>query len=334
MHRRRETLWFIALTLLLSWGVGALWLRDERRFMLVRLLMCIPGIVALGCAWVFRREPPRAAGFAFPGWRPWGVAMIYPWVAVLFCLGLGYGWRVLSGRPDFIHLRPLAPFTFRLSPTHAFQGGTALGVAAALWLAFLLPWLLVSWAYRAHWPERFKQALPASWAWLHHLFRGVLFLPTFLAFGPFPGELGEELGWRGYLVRIWADRPLVAAAITMPVWASFHLPVVFAKAQQGHPVLNAVFLLSIAAAAVPFAALYLWARSVWPCAVLHLSWNLWNPLLLGNVYTGQPGLFGGQVRLFNGEGFFGLIFSSLLACWLFLRWRRHPVRPPVAALPS
>ena len=89
MPTRKETLWFIALALLLSWGVGAWWLQDERRFILIRLLMCIPALVAMGCAWVFRREAPRVAGFAFTGWRPWLLALVYPWVMILFCLG----WR-------------------------------------------------------------------------------------------------------------------------------------------------------------------------------------------------------------------------------------------------
>ncbi|MFZ1377269.1 MAG: CPBP family intramembrane glutamic endopeptidase [Geothrix sp.] len=327
MPSRKETLWFIVLALLLSWGVGACWLLDERRFILIRLLMCIPALVAMGCAWAFRREPPRAAGFAFSGWRPWLLAMAYPWIMVLFCLGLAYLWRGISGQVDFIYLRPLAEFRFAVSKSLGFHGLPALGFAAATWVVLLLPWLLVAAAYRAQWPDRLKAALPASWTWLHHAFRAALFLPTLLTHGPLPGELGEELGWRGYLVRRWADRPLVAVAITMPVWASFHLPVIFSSAQKGHPMQNAVFLLSIAAAAVPFAAFYLWGRSVWPCAVLHLSWNLWNPLLLGNVYTGQAGLFGGQVRTFNGEALFGLLFNAILALWLIARWRRAASQP-------
>jgi len=323
MPARKETLWFVTLTLLLSWGVGAWWLQDEHRYILIRLLMCVPGLVAMGCAWIFRREMPRAAGFAFTGWRPWLLALIYPWIMVLFCLGLAYGWRSLSGHSDFIYLSPLADFSFRVSKARVFHGGSALWFVAGLWMALLLPWLLVAVAYRANWPDRLKAALPPSWAWLHHAFRVALFVPTFLSHGIFPGELGEEMGWRGYLVRRWADRPLVAVAITMPVWASFHLPVIFSTAQKGHPVLNAVFLLSIAAAAVPFAALYLWGRSVWPCAVLHFTWNLWNPILLGDVYSGHPGLFAGQVRIFNGEALFGLIFNLLLALWLITKWRRQ-----------
>jgi len=322
MPTRKETLWFVALALLLSWAVGAWWLLDERRTILIRVLMCIPGLVGLGCAWAFRREPPRAMGLAFTGWRPWLLAMVYPWLMILFCLALAYGWRAISGQADFIHLTPLADFKMPVSKAVVLHGWAALGLLAGAWVALLLPWLLVAMAYRANWPDRLKAVLPPSWSWLHHGFRLALFVPTFLTHGIFPGELGEEAGWRGYLVRRWADRPLMAAAITMPVWASFHLPIIFSTAQKGHPVQNTVFLVSIAVAAVPFAAVYLWGRSVWPCAVLHLSWNLWNPIILGNVYSGQPGLFAGQVRVFNGEALFGLIFNLILAFWLIASWRR------------
>jgi membrane protease YdiL (CAAX protease family) len=261
-------------------------------------------------------------GLAFTGWKPWLMAMFYPLIAITFCLLLAYAWRAASGQESFITIQPEA-LTAQLSKELIFHGSSVILVCFVVWIGLLLPWLLVAYAYRQAWPDRLKAALPQPWSWLHHAFRGLLFVPTFLTHTFLPGNLGEEVGWRGYLVRRWADRPLVAVAITVPVWASFHLPVVFSAAQKGHPVLNTVFLLSIAAAAVPFAAFYLWGRSIWPCAVLHFSWNMWNPLLLGNVYTGRPGLFGGQVRIFNGEALFGLIFNLLVALWLIWAWRRR-----------
>ena len=321
MPTKRETVWFIVLALLLSWAVGALWLQDEHRVWLIRLLMCVPAFVAIGCAWAFRREPPRAVGFAFTGWKPWALAMVYPFLMAAFCLLLAFAWQA-AGHPGFIVFQP-GELTAHLSTSRVLHGYPVLAFYAAIWLVFLLPWLLVAGAYRWGWADRLKAALPSRAAWLHHPFRLLLFVPTFLTHGIFPGELGEEMGWRGYLVRRWVDRPLVAAALTMPVWASFHLPIIFSTTQKGHPVLNAVFLLSIAAAAVPFAAFYRWGRSVWPCAVLHFSWNVWNPILLGDVYMGRPGLFGGHVRIFNGEALFGLLFNGILALILILKWRRE-----------
>jgi membrane protease YdiL (CAAX protease family) len=136
-----------------------------------------------------------------------------------------------------------------------------------------------------------------------------------------PGELGEEIGWRGYLVRRYRARPLTAAAITMPVWTLFHLPVVFFPAQRGHYLQNAAFLASIAVQAAPIQALFLWSRSVWPCAVFHLAWNTCNELVLGDVYAWAPGLFSGQFWVFNGEGPFGLLLNGVVALCLLRRWR-------------
>jgi membrane protease YdiL (CAAX protease family) len=92
------------------------------------------------------------------------------------------------------------------------------------------------------------------------------------------------------------------------------------------------FLASIAVAAVVFAALYMASRSVWPCALFHLSWNIFNPMLLGNVYSEHPGLFGGEVWISNGEGVFGLVLNGLLAVWFFRRWTRAPAAQPVPAV--
>jgi membrane protease YdiL (CAAX protease family) len=137
-----------------------------------------------------------------------------------------------------------------------------------------------------------------------------------------PGAIVEELGWRGTLVRRFMDRPIIAVAISAPVWAAFHLPVIFAPGQVGHTLQNIFFLGSVAAGAAPFAALYLWSRSVWPCVVLHYTWNVWNPFLLGDVYGGGAGLFGGAVWAFNGEGLFGLLIQGAVTVWLIQRWRR------------
>ncbi len=41
------------------------------------------------------------------------------------------------------------------------------------------------------------------------------------------GDFGEELGWRGYLLRRWEDRPHAAVWISSSGWGLFHLPWLF-----------------------------------------------------------------------------------------------------------
>lgn len=324
MSRSRETALFVFLTLLGSYAIGWHWIHHPQQGWLTQWMMCLPAFVGLGLSALLRREPPRAVGLAYIGALPWLVAFLYPFVMVALAALLAYGVRGVTSDESFIRFQP-----------QAVQTGGWLGMPRAPGLSFLwvrvlrnlwalAPWLLVAVIYRLGWPERIAARLPAAIRPLHHALRALLGAFVVYSYpGPLgpPGAIGEELGWRGTLVRRYADRPLLAIAITAPVWAAFHLPVVFAPGQAGHGLQNLVFLLSIAAAAGPFAALYLWSRSVWPCVVLHFTWNTWNPFFLGDVYGGGAGVFGGAVWAFNGEGLFGLFINGGVTLWLVRRYR-------------
>ena len=54
MNGRKDTPWFIRTALPLSWFIGWPWPRDERFMFLLRVLMCVPAVVGMGCAWFFR----------------------------------------------------------------------------------------------------------------------------------------------------------------------------------------------------------------------------------------------------------------------------------------
>ncbi|QSQ22514.1 CPBP family intramembrane metalloprotease [Pyxidicoccus parkwayensis] len=326
--RARESAVFIGVTLLVSWGLGALWLQDESRYILLRMLMCVPGVVGLACAWFFRRESPAAAGFGFTRSVHWGVAAGLPLLYALVLVVLAYALRPLLG-PDFIHYTPEA-LERSLPGLGPYTGLGALGLMLVLLPVISAPWLLVALAVRFGWVRKAGAALPAGVSWLKWGVAGLL-AALFVPFG-LPGELGEEVGWRGYLVRRWEDRPLVALGILSVVWPAFHLPILFSTTQRGHVAQNVTFLLAIGAAAAMFQAVYLWTRSVWPCAVLHLAWNLINPTVLGNVYSGKPGLFSGSVWVFNGEGVLGAVVMGAVTLGLVWRWRaRAPVSPAYAS---
>src|SRR5215831_13076488 len=214
----------------------------------------------------------------------------------------------VSGHRDFIVFEPSNVQYVILG--HRLQGLPNVPVAV-LWLLLNLSlWLLIALAYRRG-PVR--SLATRAFLWIP------IFVVPFLPLGQLfdlPGEFGEEIGWRGYLVRRYAQQPLTAAAITMPVWALFHVPVIFFNAQRGHYIQNAMFLASIAVQAVIVQAIYLRSHSVWPCTFFHLSWNVWNPLFLGDVYAWSPGFFSGQFWVFNGEGPFGLLLNGAVALWM------------------
>jgi membrane protease YdiL (CAAX protease family) len=180
-----------------------------------------------------------------------------------------------------------------------------------------VPWLLLALAYRFELPEKLGAgrhlARAALWGGVFWLYPGPWWLP--------PGCIGEELGWRGWLVRTWRDRPLTALALSAAAWASFHLPVVALEPPLHSLVPALAFLLSVASAAAAFGALYLWSGSVWPPVIAHFTWNFWNPFFLGNQYGGGHAIFGGQLWLINGEGLLGMLVNGAVTFALVRSWR-------------
>jgi membrane protease YdiL (CAAX protease family) len=91
--------------------------------------------------------------------------------------------------------------------------------------------------------------------------------------------LGEEIGWRGFLV------PELAKVLPFPMvgvvsglmWAAYHYPVlIFGDYNGGAPRWFALicFTLMVTAGSIVMGWLVLRARSLWPAAILHASHNL------------------------------------------------------------
>lgn len=126
---------------------------------------------------------------------------------------------------------------------------------------------------------------------------------------------GEELGWRGYLLPDLADRvgPVAATALVGVVWALYHFPALYFGAQTtglGDPLIVALIQMGAVFAVATFPISYsyfLSDGSVIPPVLLHLTWNILNPWVLGNVYTNVEGFVAGQVILISGEGLLGLV---------------------------
>jgi membrane protease YdiL (CAAX protease family) len=100
--------------------------------------------------------------------------------------------------------------------------------------------------------------------------------------------VGEEAGWRGFLLPHWLTRahPLVASLGVGLVWAVWHLPLVYTpgSALFGSPV--AFHLIDLPATAVLYTWLVTRAHgSALLAAVLHASISIWTPLA---VPTGTP----------------------------------------------
>jgi membrane protease YdiL (CAAX protease family) len=102
-------------------------------------------------------------------------------------------------------------------------------------------------------------------------------------------ELGEEIGWRDYLVpRLLPLGPVPAYLISGAIWAAWHLPynvlLGFNKGLEGFP----LFVLYIVFYGALMAHLRLKSGSVWPCAILHAAGN-YQPYVLLALTMVRPG---------------------------------------------
>jgi membrane protease YdiL (CAAX protease family) len=144
--------------------------------------------------------------------------------------------------------------------------------------------------------------------------------------------LGEEIGWRGFLVPELAKRHSFAATaiISGLIWAVWHYPI-FLLADGysgGTPVWYYLPLFTLLLPAISF--LWTWMRlksgSIWPGVVLHAAHNtffqqFFDPLTVDKSKT----------RYIAGEFGVGLVVISILMAFYFWK-RRNELAPPVGTV--
>jgi membrane protease YdiL (CAAX protease family) len=138
--------------------------------------------------------------------------------------------------------------------------------------------------------------------------------------------LGEEIGWRGFLAPLLVERlGFTAGAIAGGViWAAWHFPLYFfAGYNAGTPWWFA--LPCFCAMVIGLSVILTWLRqasnSVWPCAILHASHNLF----IQAVFTPLTGAKGSVTDYVSGE--FGVAVAAVVLVFAFGCWRlAQPVR--------
>jgi len=165
----------------------------------------------------------------------------------------------------------------------------------------------------------------------------IIYLPSvgiLLLFSPggFIRVLGEEFGWRGYLLpQLLKTRPTLSILISIWlvgfVWFIYHIPffTVFAPIDN----LDQRIYLLLGSAGVFFGAnitmvwAYLKTKSLWPALSLHYIWNLTSPIFTGNLYSSANSLgllntSSDTLWLVNGEGLIGGVFHFLIGLIFFV----------------
>lgn len=132
-------------------------------------------------------------------------------------------------------------------------------------------------------------------------------------------SLGEELGWRGYLLpRLLTLGRTRALLVTGLVWAAWHLPLIYLTplyhAGGNRWLVVPLFVATIVAASFVFGYLRLWTGSTWPAALAHSAHNgAWGTLAAFTVTTNPVVV---NEYLVGDNGVLILIGTVGVAWWL------------------
>lgn len=243
-------------------------------------------------------------------WSPGVAAILTQLIATRGLRGLG--WHFGSAR--WLGLGYLLPVLYGL-PVYAFAWATGLG-------SFINPYTFSETARRFGSPD-LAGALTAfvlvnaTWGFI---------LPNLLL------ALGEEIGWRGFLVPELAKVTSFTrtALISGVIWAAWHMPGLFLLdlADGKTPIIYEALSFGVMIIGTSFAYAWLTLRSgsLWPAAVLHAAHNLWIQGVFDSL-TGDAGF----TPYITGEFGAGLALTGLVVAYAFWRQRLHARRQNPAA---
>jgi membrane protease YdiL (CAAX protease family) len=137
--------------------------------------------------------------------------------------------------------------------------------------------------------------------------------------------IGEELGWRGYLLPRLADLGRVRAGLVGGLlWATWHAPLIYIAAAYHNgagPLYMLPFGITIVAMSFVANELRMASGSSWPAVIFHGAHNgIW--FQLGAQTVGSTGLLAG---IGEESGIVPMTLYSLIAVWIVLRrpaWRK------------
>jgi membrane protease YdiL (CAAX protease family) len=139
--------------------------------------------------------------------------------------------------------------------------------------------------------------------------------------------LGEEIGWRGFLLPRLTRRFgfSIGCAISGLIWALWHYPAILGGGYDSaatHLFAVVCFTLMVVAMSFILGWLRLKSGSLWPCAILHASHNLF----IQHIFDGMTAQTGPAVYV-TGEFGAGMIATTAaFAIWLWGRRGELPAQ--------
>ncbi len=252
-----------------------------------------------------------------------GTSAIFWWLIISGGSLAGHGGLYVLG---LMWCPGVAGLTTRL----AYQGnlkGHGWGWGGTRWqlLAYALPIAYAAAVYGIVWLTG-TGALDLSrfgTPWLRFIFVGSALSCT--------SALGEELGWRGFLVPKLAEMTTFTrtALLSGAIWTLWHVPLIlFADYNGGTPGWYSVACFAVMVVGISFAFAWLRLRSgsVWTGMLMHASHNLWIQGFFDRVTVDT-----GPTKWLIGEFGAGLALAAVVVALVFWRLRdRLPGRAAAA----
>ncbi|MGY2131103.1 CPBP family intramembrane glutamic endopeptidase [Hymenobacter sp. HD11105] len=148
-----------------------------------------------------------------------------------------------------------------------------------------------------------------------------IFLGIFGMAGSMATALGEEIGWRGFLVPELAKTTSFTktSLIVGIVWAIWHYPIlIFADYNSGTPVWYGLACFTTMVVSISF--IFTWFRlksnSLWTGALLHASHNLFIQSFFSPLTADT-----GRTNYYSGE--FGIVVPVICIFFALYFWRRR-----------
>ncbi len=276
----------------------------------------------------------KSAAIAFTG-----VTCLLSWS---YLWALRSGLRVPAGLVPFVlmWIPGAVAIAFRLGSAEGFSSAGFRAGAMRYWmLAYAVPCGLATATYAAAWlmqqvhltPYLKQQSmlgpLPFRFSWFNAeatttglLAQRFLMVATVSIVIGFVGALGEEIGWRGYLLP-----KLVQAGVRFPIlvvgliWAAWHVPFVLLTFQHQRYITAALYSLACVVVGVFISWLRLASGSVWVAAMAHASYNSFYQDFYDHSFVGPHKWFwAGEV---------GLLCSVAFAAVAVVLYRTNRIAP-------
>jgi len=245
-------------------------------------------------------------------WHPGSLVFMMFELAVSWSPGIAAWMASRECRRPLIEIGWKRPSLRMLALSYGIPLGYALAAYGAVWLTGMGRFphegnlaKMTTALGLSHWPVHLAFVAlvlhHATWLWL----RGCV------------TSLGEEIGWRGFLLReLVKVMPFSRAVIVSGfIWALWHFPLILFGGYHGHSSMLyslACFTVVIIAISFPLSWLRLKSGEVWTCTAFHASHNLFI-LKLFNPLTADTG----HTRWFISEFGIATVATALLAAWCF-----------------